>query len=119
VSYECEIPEFYSEDFPKARKVHRCCECSAPIEVGEKHLYARSKYDGDFWHGRQHMLCRALCMLMRVRDFGDCVPFEGMKDEWTEGDWQFENKHGYPGRQGRLLMARIIKRERAAQRAQR
>ena len=87
---ECDVPEFYSEDFPRAAKEHRCCECSAPIETGEKHLYARGKNDGEFWAERQHMLCRELCMLMNSLDPWDdgCCPFGWMKEAFSEIDFK-------------------------------
>lgn len=87
VSY-CEIPEFYYETFPKARKPYRCVECSAPIEVGEKHLYYRMKFDGDFDHARQHMVCRELCMLLRdeFNDF-ECIGFGSLHEEWENFDF--------------------------------
>lgn len=113
---DIETPEFYAEDFPVARKVHRCCECSAPINVGEKHLYVRAKQDGEFWRERQHMLCRELCMHIRD-ELGECICFGGLKEEWQDGDWNFGPKA--EKRKARTLYARILKRERAAERAAR
>jgi hypothetical protein len=111
VSYDdCEIPEFYSEDFPVAAKEHRCCECRAPINVGEKHLYCRMKYDGEFQTYRQHMLCRELCMLIRDNGYGDCVYFGGLRDEIEAGEYLTGyGKADYP--EERRLWARIIRRE--------
>ncbi len=82
----CEWPVFYGESFPKARKAHHCCECSAPIEVGEKHLYWRGKWDGDFSAGRQHMLCREVCMFLN-KDNSDCFAFGDL--------WEYWRDHGY------------------------
>jgi hypothetical protein len=112
----CELPEFYAEDFPEARKTYRCCECEAPILPGEKHLHARGKSDGEFWHSRQHMLCRELCMLMNTESDGCCY-FGGMKDEWHDGDWwHLDDTDKPPKSIARTLYARILKRERAAAR---
>jgi len=89
VSY-CEQPEFYEESFPKAQKEHRCVECSAPIRVDEKHLYYRGKWDGDFAGGRQHTLCRELCMLQNRGQLHDeCIPFGGLKEAMESYDWSF------------------------------
>lgn len=109
--YDCEIPEFYSETFPKAAKVHKCCECKAPIEVGEKHLYYRMKSDGAFWHERQHMLCRELCMILRDADFvEDCIPFGELKSWWAEE--QISQQRGQEMKPYRDRMAAILRRER-------
>lgn len=107
-------PEFYAETFPTARKVHRCCECKAPIPVGEKHLYARGKNDGDFWKERQHMLCRELCMLMNDDD--GCCGFGQMKETWGEGYARAGRETLASIREARTLYARILRRERAARR---
>lgn len=112
MSYDCEIPEFYSESFPIARKQHRCIECHAPIVVGEKHLSYRMKYDGMFESGRQHMVCRELCML--IRHNSECIPFGGLKEEWSNGDYMYD-KVGFVAE--RRLMAKIVRRERVAGRA--
>lgn len=114
--YDCDMPEFYSETFPVAARVHRCCECSAPIEIGEKHLYARGKNDGDFWYERQHMLCRELCMKLNDED-DYCCAFGAMKDVLQDGDylppWRADDRT----RAIRALYARIRLRERAARRS--
>lgn len=119
--YDCDIPEFYHETFPVAAKEHACCECSAPIEVGEKHLYARGKNDGEFWADRQHMLCRELCMLMNRMSDDGCCPFGMMKETFREGDeWEgvnFRDKKRQENAHARRLMAQILRREREAKRA--
>jgi hypothetical protein len=73
--------EFYSETFPRAAKEHKCCECGKVIPKGSKHLYARGKYEGDFWTERQCMYCRDFCMEIRDKvNEGVCLPF-GMLHE--------------------------------------
>lgn len=108
----CDFPEFYHETFPKARKQHRCIECRAPIEIGEKHLYYRGKWDGDFISGRQHIVCRELCM--HINSDEDCCPFGGMKDAW--GDIYFQRPIREEFKDIRSLMAEIKLRERKAER---
>jgi hypothetical protein len=73
--------EFYAETFPKAAKVYKCCECHKPIQVGEKHLYARGKAEGDFWQARQCLYCRDFCMEIRdkVND-RFCLPFGALNE---------------------------------------
>lgn len=92
----CEPPEFYSEDFPRARKQHPCVECHAPILIGEKHLYYRGKWDGEFNTGRQHMLCREICMELNQESQywdGTCeIGFGALWEHWRE-QWQSARRH--------------------------
>lgn len=81
----CEWPEFYAESFHVAKKEHRCCECGAQIKVGEKYLNFRSKYGGEFYVSKQHMVCRELCMSIRdLLQNGDCLCFGELYDEGYE-----------------------------------
>ena len=41
-------PEFYSEAWRTARKVHKCYECGRKIEPGEKYEVVSGVWDGDF-----------------------------------------------------------------------
>lgn len=115
----CEWPEFYSESFPKARKQYWCCECAAPIAVGEKHLYWRGKWGGDFSDGRQHMLCREACMLLNS-DRDECFGFGDLWEEWgqhgySEKDWlRYDHKPAVlaEAAKARGLIARIKWRQR-------
>ncbi len=106
---ECEIAEFYKCSERTARKTFFCCECNATIRKGEKHLYARGKWDGRFDAFRQHMLCGAACMFIRDMDqtnYDGCVPFGGLKayyGETNESDWP---------KKLRAMMRQISERER-------
>ena len=50
MSYDCtcdyDSPEFYHREIRKARKSHKCDECSAPILPGEIYEHVRGKWDG-------------------------------------------------------------------------
>ena len=112
----CEWPEFYNESFPKAKKKYKCVECYAPIEVGEKHLYYRGKWDNEFSDGRQHMLCRELCMKINrattdrnTRD--ECFAFGDLYEEWAECDLG-NNRDKVLRKDWRDLFARIKARDR-------
>jgi len=52
-----DYPEFYREEYPKARKTYRCCECGENIEPGQKYHKVVGKWDGDFEIYRTCMTC--------------------------------------------------------------
>lgn len=113
---ECEIPEFYATSEPIAAKDHVCCECSAPITKGEKHLYCRGKWDGSFLHYRQHLICAEACMAIRdnFNEF-ECIEFGGLKSYWSEiiRDYDRETcREKESWKKLRSLMAAIAWRER-------
>jgi hypothetical protein len=39
-------PQFYHKEIRKARKPHKCCECTGMIAVGEKYEHVRGKWEG-------------------------------------------------------------------------
>ena len=49
MSYDCscdyDAPQFYNRTIRKARKPHKCEECSGPILVGEKYEYVSGKWE--------------------------------------------------------------------------
>lgn len=117
---ECEVPQFYQHSEPVARKRHECCECDAPIEIGEKHFKATGKWE--CWGVRtyrQHFDCMLACMLIRdeLNDY-ECIGFGMLKESfgeikvgWMEIGSTKETRH--PAYQRlRDLMAKIIRRER-------
>lgn len=115
----CELPEFYAETFPRARKEYPCCECEAPIERGEEHLHWRGKWDGEMGGGRQHMLCREVCMLLNS-DLDECFAFGDLWEEWnqhrcSEKNWlRYDHKPETLAEAAKVrsLIARIKWRER-------
>lgn len=40
-------PEFFNEDWRRARKEHRCDECRKAIEKGQSYKYISGKWDGE------------------------------------------------------------------------
>ena len=52
VSYDCacdyDPPEFYSCVVRRARKTHKCVECSGPIIPGDNYEYVSGKWEGYF-----------------------------------------------------------------------
>jgi len=82
---ECEIPEFFSDKTPVARKVHMCCECGTEIEKGEKYYYCCGLWDGDFSQYRQHLDCLKACETFRDKlNDGECIPFGGFYGWYNE-----------------------------------
>lgn len=107
----CEIAEFYTYTEPVARKQHKCCECSAPIEKGEKHFRAFGKWTFGTDAYRQHFLCMEACMLIRDKfNGGDCIAFGRLMETFSELREYGKGKEVY--RQLRSLMAKIKWRER-------
>ncbi len=110
----CSVPEFYVCEERTARKKHVCCECSAPILVGENHVYARGSWEGDFAAHRQHLLCCEACELIRDAFGGECIGFGCLKEEFGEMR-HIEDRIIGPAtnwKRLRCLMARILWRER-------
>lgn len=116
---ECEVAEFSRHSEPVARKEHRCCECRAPILVGERHFQIIGKWEGDLMEFRQHLACMEACMLVRDElNDRECICFGGLKD-WF---WEFRedsraysrepNKSQEAWQKLRDLVARIKWRER-------
>lgn len=50
MDYDCSCdydpPEFYHKEIRRARKPHKCEECSGTISPGEQYEHARGKWDG-------------------------------------------------------------------------
>jgi hypothetical protein len=61
----------YSEEFPVARKEHKCCECGRIIKVGEKYQL----YKG-IWEGK-------------AARFKTCMPCKHLRDEITEETYEY------------------------------
>lgn len=112
---ECELPAFYATEEVCAAKVHKCCECIAPIEVGEKHLICTGKWDGTIDRYRQHLLCAQACMMVRDEFNDDCIGF-GQLFEWGGSEaygWMKDSKTEGRVKDLRNMIAKIIRRERA------
>jgi hypothetical protein len=109
---ECDIPDFYNWSEPKARKKHRCCECRAPIEKGEKHFAATGKWDSEIQTFRQHLLCMEACMFIRDKlNANECICFGGLWEWCDESKWQCDKTHPV-WRELRKKLADIKRRER-------
>lgn len=56
-SCDYDPPEFWSKSMPRAKKSHKCEECSGPIAVGERYEYVAGKWEGYFNHFRTCQRC--------------------------------------------------------------
>jgi hypothetical protein len=56
-------PEVFREEWRRAAKQHKCCECGDAIEIGEEHEYVTGLWDG-VWD--THRTCQG-CINMRRR----------------------------------------------------
>lgn len=110
----CDVPEFYATSEPVARKQHKCCECKAPILIGEKHVYCRGKWDGELSTYRQHSLCCQACEWIRDKlGDGGCIGFGMLNEEFGEIRHDYDKDHQRM-KPLRDMMARILWRERKA-----
>ena len=67
----CELPQVYTELWPKARKPHKCCECGGKIQPGEKYR----KITG-IWGGKPDTF----------KQCADCAPlYDAANNEESEG----------------------------------
>lgn len=108
----CKLPEFFHESYPRAKKQYHCCECSAPILVGEKYGYYFGKWYGSVSTYRQHILCRDACVWIRDKfQSGECLSFGSLKEEYSEytARWNIKTPDV---KVLRHMMAEIIWRER-------
>ena len=113
---ECEVPQFYSHAEVVARKVHKCCECVASIDIGEKHFFVTGKWDSSINRYRQHLLCEQACEFIRDNfDDYECIGYGGLWEWYNEAKyWLNDPLHKKkPNSQAfRSIMAKIIGRER-------
>ena len=49
--------ELYVRKTPRARKAYDCFLCGLPIPKGEKHVYEKGKWEGEFFTRRLHSAC--------------------------------------------------------------
>lgn len=103
---ECDVPEFCNVVDRKARKQHKCCECRAPIRIGETYVNCTGKWDGKVDTFRQHMHCADACRYIRDHDMNDdggCIPFGGLFDWYGEVYYRRELPKEF-----RDLMAKVL-----------
>jgi len=101
----CEIPSWYSEKWPAARKEHVCVECGDRIRIGELHGSFSGKGGGEVSTYRQHLECEEACR--HIRDFfqdGECI---GFGELFEYADDYASNKRNPERSHFRKVMARV------------
>lgn len=72
-----ETPTLYNDNFFKARKSHRCCECGRQIAVGSQYQRVEALWDGNFdtyktcmdwWNIREAFRCGGGFLFERLWD---------------------------------------------------
>ena len=109
---DCTVPEFYNTAETKAKKVHKCYECSAPINIGETYLSCTGKWDGEVNTFKQHLLCADACEFIRDNfNGGDCIGFGDLFEHAHEFSKQYDKKSP-DAKAFRKLYAQILVRKR-------
>lgn len=75
-------PAVINVTYPKARKVHKCCECGHPIPVGVQYVRTWGIWDGEPDSYAQHVECRELLDFISVNFCGG--------ESWTYGSLREE-----------------------------
>lgn len=116
MSGDCEIAQYYKWIFRVARKPHECCECTAPIDPGEKYLQVNACWENHPGTYRQHVLCMEACEFVRDAGLNDdeCLYYGGLTEwyrDWVHEPWQADAEN-----RSKLwrMMLRITRRERQA-----
>lgn len=87
---DAEPAQAWHEEWRKARKAHRCCECGAPIAAGHRYHHFSGIWD------HQASAFKSCIECAQVRDFverssrdaGECGPvFSGLYDEMPRAEW--------------------------------
>lgn len=74
---DTEGPEAIWEDYPVARKPHKCCECSSIIGKGEKYQRIKGVWSGDFETFKTCMICYRVREEAKYqdKDLNECLAF--------------------------------------------
>jgi hypothetical protein len=85
MSCDCEWPKFFTQTVRKARKNHKCCECSSPINIGDKYDYSSGKWDDFVGSYKTCLECSKLKIWLDKKT-DCCVAFGELRTELIESD---------------------------------
>jgi len=74
-------PEVFTEEWRKARKVHRCCECRSKIEIDETYEYIKGLWDG---HWSEYKTCEKCADLRESLSEVTCPYYTGLADAYAD-----------------------------------
>jgi hypothetical protein len=79
-----EMPSCFTQVNRKARKEHKCCECSETIKKGETYSYTSGVWDGTGQSFKQCTNCREImdAAISYVSEYDDERPCFGMLKGW-------------------------------------
>lgn len=86
--WDAVYPDFYTVNYRKARKPHRCSECGIQINPGEKYRYITGKWDGTI--GSFHTCNPCVDAAAYMAEHSDCwcpnfgEMYQAIHDEITE-----------------------------------
>lgn len=82
--YDGDVSPFYSVTHPKARKQHKCFECSSAIAIGEQYSVIAGKFDGKVIATK---FCAACYDIGQEFAAGGCYGelWENFHNEWGAG----------------------------------
>lgn len=76
---DCELPDFISLAWRKARHCHQCDECCRRIECGERYYNIRGKWTGEFGVFKQCISC-ARCSMYHPAFSEECICYGGLSE---------------------------------------
>lgn len=108
-----DMPEFVDDHAHCARKQHRCCECSAPIQVGERYIKTKGVWDGEFSEFKQHELCAEAFKhaISLNTGFDNEGVWYGGVFEWFDDEGRFEGAVKLEEKEMRSMIAKMLLRE--------
>lgn len=98
-----EIPEWFHNTTPTARKPHKCYECRGSIQPGERYHKFTGVWGGEFASFIRCVDCEALAEeANKGRDFDDQITFGGLLEDCAErdGDEQLSRMVGIMAKRG-------------------
>lgn len=99
-----ELAKLYSETIRKARKQHKCYECSSLIHKGDKYYDIKGLWEDRFSNFRIHRECQEFRLMFERealnRDWTDCIAFGELIESiecYSESEflnqWNDESNH--------------------------
>ena len=106
MSCYCESsPSMFVETWPKARKIHKCCECRRPIKIGDEYERVAGVWDGDFAHFKTCERCAGLrAALAEVL----CPCYGGLREGYSDYLHDLLSEEGAEAQYASVFLAQKI-----------